>query len=311
MISAVIKYEDNRVSIHSSATREVGIKFSKGFYVADTDQNNNLIISEDFLKELHVPYATTENSLVLNTIESFFSPEIEAQVNALGFTHKLGVLLFGKAGTGKTSLLNFISKRLIEEKDSIVLFCKNHSTLNAAIYLAKMIREIQPNPIVFIADEFERYARDAESEMKNFLDGNESVSNTLFLAATNYIDKVPDTLKNRPSRFKVVLEIKGITDKKLMKQVLTNISNKINPGLFTKKEIDLELKEVKDVTLDEIKHMCLNKLTNNYLPKTLIRQKIGFAKNDINEDDDSSNPFCTQISFFVNKPNMSENNSNI
>jgi ATP-dependent 26S proteasome regulatory subunit len=276
MISAVIKFDDNRVSIHSSTTKAVGTTFDKGFYIANFDGHGNLVIYEEFLQELHNPYRTKENENIIETVNGFFSEGIEEKVKSLGFIHKLGILTHGKQGTGKTSLLHFVAKKLLEEQNAIVLFCNSSSFLSGGIALAKMIREIQSNPIVFIADEFERYAKDAESEMKNFLDGNTSINNMLFLAATNYIDKVPDTLKDRPSRFKIVQEIKGLTDKTIIKQIITDISNKIQPNLFTSYEIDEAIKDVDDITLDEIKHLCLNKITNSYIPKQVLRREIGF-----------------------------------
>jgi SpoVK/Ycf46/Vps4 family AAA+-type ATPase len=179
----------------------------------------------------------------------------------------------------KTSLLHFIAKKLVEEQDAIVFFCNSSKHLNTAVVLAKGIREIQNNPVILIGDEFERYAKDAESEMKNLLDGNESVNNSLFLAATNYIDKVPDTLKNRPSRFKVVQEIRGITDKQLLYAIIRNISSKIDPSLFTDQEITEVVADTIDATMDELKHICLDKLTDNYLPKQITRTYVGFHSN--------------------------------
>lgn len=296
MISAVIKFDDNRVSIHSANTKNVGTKFEKGFYTASFDQSGNLVIYEEFLQELHNPYRTKENEIIINTVEGFFSEGIAEKVKSLGFIHKLGILSFGKQGTGKTSLLHFIAKKLVEEQDAIVFFSNSTSNLSAGIHLAKMVREIQNNPIIFIADEFERYAKDAESEMKNFLDGNMSIDNMLFLAATNYIDKVPETLKDRPSRFKVVQEIKGITDRNMMRSIIENISNKIQPGLFTSEEIENEIKELEDVTLDELKHICLNKITNSYIPKQATRQRIGF-KSPSKEDGESKSGIPTSLFF--------------
>lgn len=292
MISAVIKFEDNRISIHSSATKQVGTKFDKGFYIVSKDQAGNFVIVEDVLRELHNPYRTKENEVIVDTVEGFFRGGIKEKVKALGFVHKLGILVYGKQGTGKTSMLHFIAKKLEQEQNAIIFFCNSGGTLSAGIALSKMIREIQENPIIFIADEFERYAKEYESEMKNFLDGNESIDNMLFLAATNYIEKVPDTLKDRPSRFKVVQETKGITDKKLMARILEDISNRIQPFLFSPQEIDSIVAEMEDVTLDEIKHTCLDKLTNTFVPKQAIRNTIGFkAQKALEAEELYTDPF--------------------
>lgn len=304
MISAFIQFTDGKVSIHSSDIQQVDTKFAKGFYFASTDSNGNLHITKTKLEELHNPYRTEENELVINTVDNFFKQEIAQKVKQLGFIHKLGILLYGLQGRGKTSVLHFIAQKLVETQYAIVFMCYNEGTLATAIRLSAQIREIQDNPIVFVADEFERYAKDAESEMKNFLDGNQSVNNSLFLAATNYLEKVPDTLKNRPSRFKVVQEIKGITDKNLMKVILGDISERINPGLFTSEEIEDIVKDIEDISMDELKHICLDKITNSYIPKKKDA-KIGFlAKSKETEQVENQPPsygIKTNWTFIIGK----------
>lgn len=74
MISAFIRYEDGRVTIHDSATKEVGKVFSKGFYRAIT-KDGNLLINEESLAEIHAPYSSEENILILRTVEAFFRPD--------------------------------------------------------------------------------------------------------------------------------------------------------------------------------------------------------------------------------------------
>lgn len=289
MISAVIKYEDRRVSIHDSATKEVGKTFSKGFYEATTDSQGNLRISEADLQELHNPYQNKEIDTILSVVNGFFKEDIMKKINQLGFIHKLGILLFGKQGTGKTSLIHYIANKLVESNNAIVFFCNNSNTLASAIVLSAGIREIQENPIIFIADEFERYAKDSESEMKNFLDGNKSVNNILFLAATNYIEKIPETLKKRPSRFKMVQEIKGISDKNTIASIIRSVSDKIDPSLFTAQEIVDIVRDIDDITIDEIKHICLDKATSTYT-KSLIkdRKSVGFKLGSTEDEEEKA-----------------------
>jgi SpoVK/Ycf46/Vps4 family AAA+-type ATPase len=186
---------------------------------------------------------------------------------------------------GTNGKINYIAKELKTNNNGIIFFCNSGQTLSGAISIARSIREVQDNPIILIADEFERYARDYESEMKNFLDGIDSIENTLFLAATNYIDKVPETLKNRPSRFRIVSEIKGIEDKETMKSIIKSISDKIEPNLFSFEEIENILKTLETSTFDELKLICLDKITSTFVKVKESRTKIGFKKLETIEEE--------------------------
>lgn len=287
MINSVVQFSDNKIEVNQQPTVYVGEKFRPGFFTCFSQQGH-LIIEEQFLNESHIPYNTKSNKLIIETVQAFFKEGVREDINKMGFIHKLGILTYGRQGTGKTSLLNFIAKGLVEKREAIVFICNTVDTLGGAIRLARMIRQIQETPIVFIADEFERYAQSGEAVMKIFLDGSDSIDNMLFLAATNYIDKVPATLKDRPSRFKVVEEITGMTSKPLIRAVLRDISAKLAPKeLFTKEEIEEIVASNKDVTMDELKHICLDKATNNYLPKSSRKRSIGFKlEAPITEEDD-------------------------
>lgn len=154
MISAVITYADGRVSIHDSPAKLVDMKFSPGFYSAITD-NGNIKIRTESLKELHIPYKTPENKIVMDSVIGFFNEGVMKKVNELGFVHKLGILMYGRQGTAKTSLMNFIANQLVKEKDAVTFICNNGNQLGTAITIANSIREIQNNPIVFVADEMD------------------------------------------------------------------------------------------------------------------------------------------------------------
>lgn len=307
MISAVITMEDDSVLVHSSKTKDVNTVFQPNFYEAYTDNYGKRFINIKKVDEIHTPFVTKQNLTVLDTVNSFFKKGMKEQVNQLGFTHKLGVLLHGKQGTGKTSLINHIIDFMVRDYGAVVFFCNNGNKLATAIGLAKEIREIQESPIIFVADEFERYCDNNESELKNLLDGNDSINNSLFLGATNYIDKVPKTLKERPSRFRVVLEITGVDDKKLITKMITTISNKIKPSLFTKEEIKSVVDSLGAVTLDEIKHICLNKITNSMLPSKLNKPigLIGKSESELQLEDEARDLLLDElydISYAENVP---------
>lgn len=286
MIQSVTEYEDGKIATHTSKAIKTTNKFESGFYEASFNDNGSLSINKINLQEINEPYESKENLLITSTIDNFFREGIKDSVEKLGFIHKLGVLLYGKQGTGKTAIMNSTSKKMIDSKNAIVIFCNQYHTLEGGIALSKQIRLVQDNPILFIADEFDIYVRDSESNLKNLLDGKDSVSNSLFLASTNYIDRIPNSLKDRPSRFKLTLEITGISDKKIMKDILRKLSDKLSPKLFKETELDNIVKNISSITIDEIKQIALDKLTNTLLPK-IQKQTIGFKiNNDVSEDDE-------------------------
>lgn len=280
-ISSVINLKNNTVLVHSEEVTKVGTRFEPGFYLAVTDERGNINISKEKLPEIHSALKTKETELVLNTAQSFFCPDIREKVNTMGFTHKLGILLYGIYGSGKTSVLNFIADEFITNKEAVVLLCKDGNSFGTAIALGKKIREIQENPLIFIADEFERFAESEESKMKSFLDGVDSIDNSLFLSATNYVEKVPDTIKDRPSRIRLLVEFKGIEDKEVMKSTLKEISDKLQPSLFSEEEIETAFDEISSITIDQIKSMCLDKLTETYVKTE--KKTIGFKREEKKE----------------------------
>lgn len=62
---------------------------------------------ENFNSELHFYFEDRIESVY----NAFFSADIKDKVNSLGYNHKLGLLLYGKQGTGKTSMLKKYFKK--------------------------------------------------------------------------------------------------------------------------------------------------------------------------------------------------------
>jgi SpoVK/Ycf46/Vps4 family AAA+-type ATPase len=240
MIKAVLTFDDGSLAVHSSNIEKVSEKFDSGVYKASATESG-ININKQEIDEVHSPYAHKTFQNIFQYCKEFLKEELKEKINKMGFLHKLGVLLYGPAGTGKTSYLIYLADLLIKEKDAIVFLADSTNTMGTSIELAKEIRKIQNNPIIIIADEFERWARNYESEMKTFLDGVDSVDNLIFLAATNYIDKVPDTLKSRPSRFKIVAEIGGIDDPKVIKDII--VSKSSISQVLSNEEIDAYCEE--------------------------------------------------------------------
>lgn len=139
---------------------------------------------------------------ILDDIRYFWSNE-QKFLN-YKFAYKRGILLYGPPGCGKTSLIALLSEDIIN-RGGIVIGISSVNDLQ--IYtdsVGKIFRNIQPTtPILVVMEDLDGIAavREAETMLLNVLDGTYQLSNVVYLACTNYPEKLQDRILNRPSRF--------------------------------------------------------------------------------------------------------------
>lgn len=117
-----------------------------------------------------------------------------------GITYKRGILMYGPPGTGKTSLINLLIAQIIKEYNGIVI---NMESIDSFIPMANNIRALEPDkPILAIIEDLDSFmSYNSTKQFLNLLDGNLQVDNIVYLATTNYLERLEDRIKNRPSRF--------------------------------------------------------------------------------------------------------------
>lgn len=123
----------------------------------------------------------------------------------IGTIYKLGLLLYGPPGNGKTQLIRRIVKDHIP-KDAIVIFL---STVVPSNEFLVALNKSLPNRLkVFIFEEL-LSATDSRfiDNTLNFLDGETSVDRSIVIATTNYPEKMPGNIVDRPSRFDKIYRI--------------------------------------------------------------------------------------------------------
>lgn len=220
-------------------------------------------------KNLHI---FPEKETLDTIFSSYFQEETTKLYQNLGFIKKIGVLLYGKEGTGKSSILRAYYHSFSERQDALVFYIATPRYLRQCWEFITKVRAIQSNPIVIFLDEFDEFFKfeGAEGLIKSILDGYLSINNCIVLATTNYIDQIPQAVK-RQSRFKYVLEIEGLQTE----EQITPIINDLLSNKFSAEEKSKFVDSLKGSTLDEIKHFCLDKLLSI---KTLqkAKRKIGF-----------------------------------
>lgn len=150
---------------------------------------------------MRLPDSTSD--LVISEIERFWT--LKENFKQFGFTHKRGFLLWGPPGSGKTCTIAFVIKQMIET-GGLVFLADFPAPLTAGM---QALRHVEPNRrlLVVLEDIDTLIERHGEAEILAILDGESSIDNVMFLATTNYPERLDGRIVNRPSRFDRIVKI--------------------------------------------------------------------------------------------------------
>ena len=171
------------------------VAYKKGNYNMIKTMNGYGLMSTKINKE--DPPTLNKNifdDIILN-INKFFEKKDFYKKNNI--THKRGLLFFGPPGTGKTSMIKQILRK---QKDSFNIIIDATKEFDSDINdFLKYATGKEKKIIVFEdVDGLNMYSRSA---FLNFLDGVNSLENTVVIATSNSVEKIDKALLNRPSRF--------------------------------------------------------------------------------------------------------------
>lgn len=146
---------------------------------------------------------SAEITAILDDIECFWNRrEVYREYN---FVHKRGILLYGEPGCGKSGIIQLCVKHIIEEKGGIVINIKDEEEVKMFSEFIGTIKSIEPErPIITILEDIDSLAgedRYSTTKLLNILDGIKQVDNIVYIATTNYPEKLQERITNRPSRF--------------------------------------------------------------------------------------------------------------
>ena len=199
----------------------------------------------------------------MDKIGNFFD-DITCEIHSdLKVRHKMGILLSGTHGTGKTTACYELASRFVKEMGTVVIAVNHkedfHYTEN---FINRYHKDVDAEQtFIRIFDECDKTLEYQETAMKTMLDNHKSAEKVMTFFTTNYIQDIPAAIIERKSRIKFHYVINGITDEVLLYELLVDMNTAISKE--ERKLTDTELKQVvkdligdgkKGPTLDEVKH---------------------------------------------------------
>jgi hypothetical protein len=161
----------------------------------------------DLVGDELVEFPGTKSELVVHEVERFW--DLKPDFDRYGFTHKRGFLLWGPAGSGKTSTVAIVVQNLVRRGGVAFVASSPVGLLN----ILGGFRSVEPSrPLVVIWEDLDAVIKHyGETEVLSILDGESQVNNVIFIATTNYPEVLDARIVNRPSRFDRVVKL-GLPD---------------------------------------------------------------------------------------------------
>lgn len=173
-----------------------------GLYRAAHDINKGVVLVRQRVEtDSLIEFPDDASASIISEFQDFWN--LGDEFRKRGFLHKRGFLLWGPPGSGKTSTVHVLVKRLISDLSGVVLFVDEPGLAAGAL---QMLRTIEPKrPLIAIIEDLDALTvRYGEHEFLALLDGEAQVDNVVFVASTNYPERLDPRFVDRPSRFDTV-----------------------------------------------------------------------------------------------------------
>lgn len=194
---------------------------------------------------------------ILKDIDNFWNRvDVYKKYN---FIHKRGILMYGEPGCGKSGIIQLISQQIIKN-DGIVINIKDEEDVERFTSFIGTFRKIEPNrPLIVLLEDIDSLAGEGRSQtarLLNILDGVKQIEGVVYIATTNYPEKLQERITNRPSRFdrryKVELPNEEIRRAYINHKLSDDDLKNIDVDLWISKTDGMSLSHLKEVVVSVI-----------------------------------------------------------
>jgi SpoVK/Ycf46/Vps4 family AAA+-type ATPase len=255
----LVEIYDNTISEKKEVDIPIGVYAHEFGQPGKPERLEPMILRED-------KYINLLDSLKeLDDEVNFFLNNREIYTNS-STIYKMGVLLFGPPGTGKTSYI----REFVRKHKAIVIYLDDVPT---RMFLER-INEDTPDILkIFVFEEVVSRLEDANAvkEMLELLDGTMTVANSIYFMSTNFPESIPENII-RNGRVDVFVRV-DFPDEEGRKKII-NLYLDRNP---TQDELNCTDK----MPIVDIRHICfLHKKTNKsfYECAKLVEEKHKMIK---------------------------------
>jgi predicted AAA+ superfamily ATPase len=194
---------------------------------------------------------------ILRDIQNFW--DRKDKYKEYNFVHKRGILMYGEPGCGKSGIIQLIAKQLIEN-DGIIINIKDQDDVDYFMDFISTFRKIEPNrPLIVLLEDIDSIAGEnshSTSRLLNILDGVKQIEDVVYIATTNYPEKLQDRITNRPSRFdrryKVELPNDEIREAYIRHKLTDEDIENVDIKEWVKRTEGMSLSHLKEVVISTI-----------------------------------------------------------
>lgn len=239
----------------------------------DRPQFNHVPLREELAFEFDDSIMKT----VMDAIRVFHSRA--DRYKKMGIAHRMGILMHGKQGTGK-SVIGRLLVQLAAEKGGYGIVVGDLVDYQTAM---GALNEMHPSvpTIALLEDIDELIERRGEHMLLQILDGvEETRAGLVFVATTNHLEKLPPRIRQRPGRFDLVIEV-GPPDARIRETYVKKLTEKFdNPPV---KEI---VAASNDMTFAEIRAVAIGVMVFEKAPTAAGEEVRRLGKLEAGEEED-------------------------